>query len=303
MIVSMWPSRSEVFDTVPALLLRLVLVLLDTGLLLRSRFEVASPSTGLDYIADVVALHVDGAEHPSGHVVPNIFIVLFKHVGANVFTAGTINVLADAVSAMALRWLAVELGCSEATWRAVVSAYVWSPISMISCLSGSASSVQVAGILVAAVAAAAGRPILTGLLLALAIQCTGITSRIVSFVIPIILLTIQNSPKRGLKKHWLILCALLITFICATAVATGATSIMLCSKSNSARDRSLGVISRNGVDEQKDKYRWLYETQSSMGTLFRLSKFLTADNLPWTKLRPNLGIQWYLFAQAFPQFR
>jgi hypothetical protein len=293
MIVFAWPRKLKGVDSISALSLRYMLVLLGIGHWLRSRYEVASPSTGLDYIADVVALQVAGLEEPNVHAVPNAVIFFYKLVGTNTIMAGTINVLADAVAAISLWCLPCLLGCSPETSRVVVSMFLWSPISILSSLSGSTSSLQLAGVLGAIACAAAGRPLLTGLLLAFSMQCSGITPQIVSFMIPIACLLMQNSKRRRLRSRWLDLFALLVTVFCATTAATVATSMIL----GSSRSQIL-------EDLGKGTFSWLYKPPRDAETIFRqFSQFFNTDHQPWTKLRPNLGIRWYLFAQAFPQFR
>jgi hypothetical protein len=173
------PNMNEYLQPI---LLRLCLAAASLGTLLSGRPELASRSTSAEALANAAALW--DARSPSLDTYAGSLLLLpcvswiLCVFGYKLFilVAVTCAAAADVACAAALSFVAARLGFSHRQVDAVAQAYLWSPLTIATCLAGSVlASWNVATIMGALAAAVAGRAALSGALLALAAHVGGTT--------------------------------------------------------------------------------------------------------------------------------
>jgi hypothetical protein len=197
-----------------------------------------------------------------------------------------LGAIADAISGGALYQLALALDVSAAEAVDVATMFLWNPLTIASCVSGSADPLRLSAVFSAAALAAAATigdkkssRFAAGACLALAFQCSS-SSQILLLAIPLIMLSLKTHQKQHQKIVKTTLAAqstgvsFTSGFLFAATILTLASNYLLSSKCFTFPSR-----------------------QNSKGSIGHVS------GSPWSNIEPNLGLQWYLFAQVLPPFR
>jgi hypothetical protein len=288
-----------------ALALRVALAMMGVGSYMRSRMEIGSPATSLDAYAEAAFLHRAGAASLGGFQgSPLLLLPLAQAAGGRLLPAVLLASLADAASAALLQRLAAAAGCGPAAAAAAARALLWSPLAVLTCAGGSLAPLYVMTVLAAAAAAAEGRPWAAGAALAAAAHLAG--GQLALCALPLALLLWQRAGSGA--RSWR--CAQLA----AAFVGAGAA---LAAAGGAALALALGGPPRRGCHMWP---AWLASVPPFSGLCaaqgagsWELWSELGGEGgggaydgpLPpgSSVVAPNLGLQWYLFAQVFPKFR
>lgn len=295
-----------------AVALRLVLAAIGLGPLFSSRMEVAAPGLSWESIAEAAFLHhTDSPMSPKSSLVSPISLFLTKITGGSLLASVALASAADVASAMALRLLAARGPSSIASIADKIGLiYLWSPLAIVASISGSAAPLYVAAALTAAALATCGHPSLAGTALAAAANISGPQTALLG--ISIALLAAGGAPKARLRKA--------VTFIAsfaAVAVSLALAQGALLCKSWSAAIGILPQLAMRSVlatvglevafiSSKSAPGIWgmeWFSGQSSTSCSRLGSSLATGGDDRWATIEPNLGLQWYLFAEVFPQLR
>jgi GPI transamidase subunit PIG-U len=314
-------------------LLRLALALVGLTSLLRSRMEVSAPPTSFDHISDTTFLLQSGTDPSSLPYVPAILLPFYKITGGGILPAVFLGATADAISGAALYLLARSLDLTKTDAGDVATLFLWNPLSIASCVSGSADPLRLSAVFVAAAAAAAGKSLaIAGASLALALHFSSSEfssfSPMILMVIPLVSLYLKNQQKQkkssGINNNmsrtrhgntsatastnkktaattpfvaasFTFLVGFLVT---STILGSIAPSYLTYtdSPSSSRFERGAGMAWLNKI--------FIYFSRREDDHHQRDSAFSSSSSFPpWSNIEPNLGLQWYLFAEVLPPFR
>jgi len=279
-------------DILQPVLLRVCLALVGLSSLLRSRTEVSSPPTSFDHILNSSFLRASGTDPQYLPYFPAILLPLYETTGAIILPAVVLGAIADAISGCALYNLALSLNLPTTDAADVMTMFLWNPLSIASCVSGSADPLRLCALFAAAATAATGTRLgRAGACFALALHFDS-SSQLLLMAIPLIMLSLRkNFIDIGSSKSpncdptttattlprasFSFLAGFLFTF----TVVTIASHHLIHKKYptlSTLLDSSYNYISHNyGKEETR----------------------------PWSNIEPNLGLQWYLFAEVLPPFR
>lgn len=283
-------------DVIQAIALRLILAAVGITRVLRSRMEVATASTGLNQIADAAFLQAAGAgSREALGPTPIILVQLARLTSAAELPAVFLNSIADVISSSSLQHIALRVGFPAQQAAEVSTMFLWNPLTIAACVSGSGDPLKNVGIFAAAAAAASGHPLASGAALAWAVHLS--SPHTVLLVIPLVILALRGATKPGKMNFIASLLAGVLGGSTLLAVAGG----FLASGSLARALQSLP----DGI---------LHAINELLGVGYRLpgdgvveSSFSSAGSSsqaePWSNLNPNIGLQWYLFAEVFPIFR
>jgi hypothetical protein len=278
-------------DVLQPVLLRVCLALVGLSSLLRSRMEVSSPPTSFDHLSDIAFLLKSDTEPASLPHFPTLLLPFHEMTGGKILPAVFLGAIADAMSGGALYHLALSLGLSSKDAVDVAMMFLWNPLTIASCVSGSADPLRLCAVFVAAAVAAGKQQRLSvaGGYLALALHFSPSSSYFSWFSptlwisIPLIMLSIQkqqntkntNANRTTSSPRTAAAAAAAAAAFLAGFILT-ATTLFLASN---------------------------YLLYSDFTPLDILNNKYTKESQPWSNIEPNLGLQWYLFAEVLPPFR
>ena len=151
-------------------LLRVCLALSGLSSVLRSRMEVSSPPTSFDQLADTAFLLQSGTDPSSLPHFPALLLPFHKITGGGILPAVFFGAIADAISGAALYHLTLQQTQSTKNAVDVATMFLWNPLTIASCISGSTDSLRLCALFLAAACAAAGKSGLSGGCLALVLH-------------------------------------------------------------------------------------------------------------------------------------
>jgi len=278
-------------DILQPVLLRVCLALVGLSSLLRSRMEVSSPPTSFDHILDTSFLRASGTDPSHLPYFPAIVLPFYQSTGAKVLPAVLLGATADAISGCALYYLALSLNFSTTDAVDVMTMFFWNPLSIASCISGSVDPLRLCSIFAAAAAAAGTRLASAGACLALALHF-GSSSQLLLMAIPLIMLSLKTnttSSAHATRKS-----------PCTTHTMSPATL-----PSKALVSFLAGFLFTSTMVTISSQYLF-YKKYPTLSTLLLDASPLSSrdqEARPWSTIEPNVGLQWYLFAQVLPPFR
>ena len=296
-------------DTVQAIALRLVLAAVGMTSVLRSRMELASPITAVDSIADAAFLHAANSSLDIAGSSPSILIFLTRLTRAAELPAVFLNAMADVISSSCLHQLALRVGFPSKEATNISTMFLWNPLTIATCVSGSADPLKLAGVFAAATAAASGHPAASGAALAFALHLS--SPHTILLVIPLIMLATRRASKGNQVKCIGVLVAGFIGFSTVLTILGGIFMSGSLIRTLLALPRIcmhsiydlLGVghsLPGNGV---LHNYDLIALAGGGGGGDVARDVFPSTLIEPWSNITPNIGLLWYLFAEIFPIFR
>ena len=293
---------------VQAVAIRLVLAALGVSTVLRSRMEVAAPPTNFNHMADAAFLHSSGTNAAELSPVSGLLLEFVQLTRAAMLPAVVLGAICDVISAKAVQLLAVNTGYSLLEAQNAALMYLWNPLSIVVCVSGSADPLWLAGIFAAAAAAAAGSPAAAGAAMAWAVHFSR-TPQTILLAIPMVLLALKREKSVGKSRCVGKFVASLLTAVAALRLFADVFlfrgSLITAGKALHIRliNYSCGMLGLQCcMREGSLKFGPpLVSSGTSMAAAVAVD--FGASSPPWSTFTPNVGLQWYLFAEIFPIFR
>lgn len=274
------------FDILQPVLLRVCLSLVGLSSLLRSRMEVSSPPTSFDHIQDISFLLESGTDPSSLPYFPAILLPFYEGTGAKVLPAVLLGAFADGISGCALYYLALNLNFPTTQAVDVMTMFLWNPLSIASCVSGSTDPLRLCAIFAAAASAAAGTSLArAGACLALALHF-GSTWHLLLMSIPLIMLSLRKNTKTTRSSR-----------------PSDATHATTTTTTRAAFTFLAGLIVTSAMLTIASLYLIHNKSPTVSTTMNMRHSCRREEAQPWSNIEPNVGLQWYLFAEVLPPFR
>ena len=294
-------------ETLQALAVRMSLLALGATSYFRTRMEVVSSPKGLDHVADAAFLHAAGT-----HVATpasGLFVNFVGVTGASALPAVALAALADVMSASSLFHLSLHSGLSLSQASTAAHLFLWNPLTLAVCISGSLESLRLAFLFIATACAAAGRSLPAGVAFALALHLS--SPQTIVLAVPIVILALQRQEKVETKWKLLrggVVVGFIVALGAASAVLSFLSSVLLgVSVQDSLRKLPLQGVewwcSLVGVSCNSSYFSSSRYFSSGGGGGLQLSDVDDVQFSSGGSTSPNLGLQWYIFAEIFPIFR
>lgn len=307
------PTTDFIVQILEAIVIRIAFVAFDIAPWLQSRMELAAPPTSLDHYADIAFLQSTRADIPSATLATTspLMVAFTRATGAHLLPATSLATAADLLSTIFLYRIALGAGFPIHQARIYAIVYIWNPLSMAVAVAGSAADAIRTAMVLAAIYLsirmsthststssnndddANSRKTMRGggekhstvciLLLGIALACSLHFSRsthIILIALPLLANAVTSTTTTTTTlAGWLAL--FLFSFL-------GTTLLLL-----TTRMQSMTILfsGQSLLQLPLQQFFGLHP----VGTLSPSSR------LP--PLIPNIGVQWYLFAQVFPIFR
>lgn len=291
------------------ILFRLIIPLIGMSDSLRARFEVASPSGGLDFITDASLLTQTGAFLAPGTPIAPLLIAFNRLTRASLLSAVALGTVADVITAISLRSVALRTGSSSSTATNAAVIFIWNPLSIFSTASGCADPLKLASAFSAAAAAASAHPFLAGTSMAILTHLGGVFQpQVVLLALPLVSMIMLNVQFKSGTTSWAVLTHQATGLAACTGAWAFTTAGLATGIGNGLALGNLhaGIANLFGLTFGKafhEPSTTTNDASSAVGWLLPTVYNGYLGNEPWTNLSPNLGAQWYLFAELFPQFR